>query len=42
MVSLGPGVIMKLIPKIGGWEWGWVRGVMLSLEWGGQDIMSGQ
>lgn len=25
---------MKLIPKIWGWEWGWVRGVMLPLEWG--------
>lgn len=42
IVSLGSGVIMKLFPKIWGWEWAWVAGVMQSLEWGGQNIMSAQ
>lgn len=42
IVSLGSGVIMKLFPKIWGWEWVWVGGVMQSLEWGGRNIMSAQ
>lgn len=34
IASLGPGVIMKLFPKI----WGWVGGVIQSLELGARTL----